>query len=88
LQAFDLVDISTIVRNHVIARYWLSHQRFFKYLCIACKVAKVVELSRQAVEDGKVKKTSFCFFFNRNISIILLSSVLLLVYNLRVKLKH
>lgn len=53
LQAFDLADISPIVRNHVIARYWLSHQRFFKYLCIACKVSKVVELSRQAVDDGK-----------------------------------
>ncbi|CAF4136663.1 unnamed protein product [Rotaria sp. Silwood2] len=53
LQAFDLADTSNIVRNHVIARYWLSHQRFFKYLCIACKVLKVVELSRQAVQDGK-----------------------------------
>jgi integrase len=53
-QAFDLADTATAVRNHVTARYWLSHQRFFKYLCIACKVAKVVELSRQAVLDGKV----------------------------------
>ena len=53
-QAFDLADTATVVRNHVTARYWLSHQRFFKYLCIACKVAKVVELSRQAVIDGKV----------------------------------
>ncbi|CAF4790919.1 unnamed protein product, partial [Rotaria magnacalcarata] len=24
-----------------------------KYLCIACKVSKIVELSRQAVRDGK-----------------------------------
>jgi len=72
LQGFDLADVSTIVRNHVIARYWLSHQRFFKYLCIACKVSKVVELSRQAVEDGKVnnyffllkkKDLSFILFF-------------------------
>jgi hypothetical protein len=55
-QAFDLADISSIVRNHVTARYWLSHQRFFKYLCIACKVSKVVQLSRQAVQDGKVNK--------------------------------
>ncbi|CAF0810608.1 unnamed protein product [Rotaria sp. Silwood1] len=53
LQAFDLADTSNIVRNHVIARYWLSHQRFFKYLCIACKVSKIVELSRHAVQDGK-----------------------------------
>ncbi|CAF0812197.1 unnamed protein product [Rotaria sordida] len=53
LQAFDLADTSNIVRNHVVARYWLGHQRFFKYLCIACKVSKVVELSRQAVQDGK-----------------------------------
>jgi len=43
-----------MIRNHVTARYWLSHQRFFKYLCIACKVAKAVELSLQAVRDGKV----------------------------------
>ncbi|CAF0734648.1 unnamed protein product [Adineta steineri] len=53
LQAFDLADTSNNVRNHVIARYWLSHQRYFKYLCIACKVSKVVDLSRQAVRDGK-----------------------------------
>ncbi|CAF2079934.1 unnamed protein product [Rotaria magnacalcarata] len=53
LQAFELADTSHLVRNHVIARYWLSHQRFFKYLCIACKVSKIVELSRQAVRDGK-----------------------------------
>lgn len=52
-QAFDLADSPAFVRNHVIARYWLSHQRFFKYLCIACKVPKVVELARQAVRDGK-----------------------------------
>ena len=43
-----------MTRNHVIARYWLSHQRYFKYLCIACKVSKVVELSHQAIRDGKV----------------------------------
>ncbi|CAF1235122.1 unnamed protein product [Adineta ricciae] len=53
LQAFDLADTSNITRNHVIARYWLSHQRYFKYLCIACKVSKVVELSHQAIRDGK-----------------------------------
>jgi len=65
LQGFDLADVSTIVRNHVIARYWLSHQRFFKYLCIACKVSKVVELSRQAIEDGKV--TKIFSFINKSI---------------------
>ena len=57
-QALDLADSPAIVRNHVIARYWLSHQRFFKYLCIACKVPKVVELARQAVRDGKVRRKS------------------------------
>lgn len=55
-QALDLADSPAIVRNHVIARYWLSHQRFFKYLCIACKVPKVVELARQAVRNGKVRR--------------------------------
>ena len=29
-------------------------QRFFKYLCIASKVDKAIELAKTAIKDGKV----------------------------------
>ena len=33
--------------------YWLAHQRFFKYLCIAAKVEHAVKLTMRALSDGK-----------------------------------
>lgn len=35
------------------AKYWSYHQRFFKYLCIASKVKKVIEISKEALRDNK-----------------------------------
>ena len=34
-------------------QFWSSHQRFFKYLCIASKVKRIVCISRQALKNGK-----------------------------------
>ncbi|XP_065892542.1 protein strawberry notch homolog 1-like isoform X2 [Dysidea avara] len=35
------------------AQFWASHQRFFKYLCIAAKVPEAVKLTQKAIADGK-----------------------------------
>ena len=37
------------------AQFWASHQRFFKYLCIAAKVPQAVKITQKAIADGKVK---------------------------------
>uniref|UniRef100_A0A3Q3KNM4 Protein strawberry notch homolog 2 n=1 Tax=Monopterus albus TaxID=43700 RepID=A0A3Q3KNM4_MONAL len=36
-----------------ISIFWSSHQRFFKYLCIAAKVRCLVELAQKELEAGK-----------------------------------
>lgn len=35
------------------ACFWAAHQKFFKYLCIASKVPLVIEIAKEALEDGK-----------------------------------
>ncbi|CAF0804799.1 unnamed protein product, partial [Didymodactylos carnosus] len=52
-QALELSDTQNISRKHIWAHFWLSHQRFFKYLCMACKVQKVVDLTKQATNNNK-----------------------------------
>ena len=37
------------------AQFWASHQRFFKYLCIAAKVPQAVKITQKAIADGKVQ---------------------------------
>ncbi|EEC05921.1 conserved hypothetical protein, partial [Ixodes scapularis] len=49
-------------------QFWASHQRFFKYLCIASKVPHVVTLTRQAIEDGK-RMTSSLFVTTWTLSV-------------------
>lgn len=39
-------------------QFWSSHQRFFKYLCIAAKVRCLVELAKKELEAGKVSQIS------------------------------
>uniref|UniRef100_A0A914W791 Uncharacterized protein n=1 Tax=Plectus sambesii TaxID=2011161 RepID=A0A914W791_9BILA len=34
-------------------QFWAAHQRFFKYLCIGAKVEACVNMSRDAVKNGK-----------------------------------
>jgi hypothetical protein len=52
-EALDLIDKENKLRKTVWGRFWSSHQRFFKYLCIAIKVPHVVELSRKALTNNK-----------------------------------
>ena len=39
--------------HFVWGQFWSSHQRFFKYLCMACKVPRVVDLAQKALRSNK-----------------------------------
>ncbi|KAG9350636.1 hypothetical protein JZ751_024525 [Albula glossodonta] len=40
-------------RKSLWGQFWSSHQRFFKYLCIAAKVRCLVELAKKELEAGR-----------------------------------
>lgn len=52
-------EAETIFQGHkklirtLWSSFWAAHQKFFKYLCISAKVPVVVDIARQALEDGK-----------------------------------
>uniref|UniRef100_A0A672P812 Protein strawberry notch homolog 2 n=1 Tax=Sinocyclocheilus grahami TaxID=75366 RepID=A0A672P812_SINGR len=51
MQAADELCMSS--RKSLWGQFWSSHQRFFKYLCIAAKVRCLVELAKKELEAGK-----------------------------------
>ncbi|XP_038146211.1 protein strawberry notch homolog 2 isoform X2 [Cyprinodon tularosa] len=51
MQAAD--DLGLVSRKSLWGQFWSSHQRFFKYLCIAAKVRCLVELAQKELEAGK-----------------------------------
>ncbi|XP_077462740.1 strawberry notch homolog 2b isoform X2 [Stigmatopora argus] len=46
-------DLGLVSRKSLWGQFWSSHQRFFKYLCIAAKVRCLVELAKKELEAGK-----------------------------------
>lgn len=52
-EAAELMEGDPRTKKTMWCQFWASHQRFFKYLCIASKVKHVVTLSREAVKNGK-----------------------------------
>ncbi|GAA6092568.1 protein strawberry notch homolog 2 isoform X3 [Tachysurus ichikawai] len=50
-KAADLLGM--VSRKSLWGQFWSSHQRFFKYLCIASKVRCLVELAKKELEAGK-----------------------------------
>lgn len=52
-EALDLVDPDGKLKKTVWGQFWSSHQRFFKYLCMACKVPHVVALAQRALLENK-----------------------------------
>uniref|UniRef100_A0A3B4AMG3 Protein strawberry notch homolog 2 n=1 Tax=Periophthalmus magnuspinnatus TaxID=409849 RepID=A0A3B4AMG3_9GOBI len=53
-KAAKLVRISTSQNiSPMWGQFWSSHQRFFKYLCIAAKVRCLVELAQKELQAGK-----------------------------------
>ncbi|XP_046980901.1 protein strawberry notch isoform X1 [Schistocerca americana] len=52
-EAAELVDAENRMKKTMWGQFWSSHQRFFKYLCIASKVNHAVTVAREAVKCGK-----------------------------------
>ncbi|XP_068191150.1 protein strawberry notch homolog 1 isoform X2 [Antennarius striatus] len=52
-QAASLIDAEQRMKKSMWGQFWSAHQRFFKYLCIASKVRRVVQLAREEVQNGK-----------------------------------
>ncbi|XP_061118634.1 protein strawberry notch homolog 1 isoform X1 [Conger conger] len=52
-QAANLMEAEQRMKKSMWGQFWSAHQRFFKYLCIASKVRRVVELAREEVKNGK-----------------------------------
>ncbi|XP_072310428.1 protein strawberry notch homolog 1 [Eucyclogobius newberryi] len=52
-QAANLMDAEQRMKKSMWGQFWSAHQRFFKYLCIASKVCRVVHLAREEVQNGK-----------------------------------
>ncbi|XP_072294577.1 si:ch73-63e15.2 isoform X2 [Eucyclogobius newberryi] len=46
-------DLGLVSRKSLWGQFWSSHQRFFKYLCIAAKVRCLVELAQKDLQAGK-----------------------------------
>lgn len=47
-------ELGLVSRKSLWGQFWSSHQRFFKYLCIAAKVRCLVELAQKELQAGKV----------------------------------
>lgn len=58
LRAADLLGLES--RKSLWGQFWSAHQRFFKYLCIAAKVRRLVELANKELADGKVSSSISC----------------------------
>ncbi|XP_063770424.1 protein strawberry notch homolog 2 isoform X2 [Pseudophryne corroboree] len=50
-KAADCLGLET--RKSLWGQFWSAHQRFFKYLCIAAKVQRLVTLANQELSKGK-----------------------------------
>uniref|UniRef100_A0A672I2P0 Protein strawberry notch homolog 2 n=1 Tax=Salarias fasciatus TaxID=181472 RepID=A0A672I2P0_SALFA len=46
-------ELGLVSRKSLWGQFWSSHQRFFKYLCIAAKVRCLVELAQKELQAGK-----------------------------------
>lgn len=55
-KAVEIMTSDKRLTKTMWGQFWSSHQRFFKYLCIAAKVPHVVRITRQAIKDGKVSE--------------------------------
>uniref|UniRef100_G1NZT1 Protein strawberry notch homolog 2 n=1 Tax=Myotis lucifugus TaxID=59463 RepID=G1NZT1_MYOLU len=50
-QAADWIGLES--RKSLWGQFWSAHQRFFKYLCIAAKVRRLVELAQEELAQDK-----------------------------------
>ncbi|XP_054166800.1 protein strawberry notch homolog 1-like [Oppia nitens] len=52
-KALELMDCDNNLNKTIWTQFWASHQRFFKYLCIASKVKFAVNFVKEALRDSK-----------------------------------
>merc|ERR1719193_2359005 len=52
-EAADLIDAEKKMKKTMWGQFWSSHQRFFKYLCIASKVKHVCRVAEEMQRMGK-----------------------------------
>merc|ERR1711860_248112 len=52
-EAADLIDAEKKMKKTMWGQFWSSHQRFFKYLCIASKVHFVCRVAQDVIKMGK-----------------------------------
>lgn len=57
-RAADMLGL--VSRKSLWGQFWSAHQRFFKYLCIAAKVRRLVELAKAEMAQDKVRHTEQC----------------------------
>ena len=50
-EAAELISAEKKMRKTMWGQYWSSHQRFFKYLCIASKVNHVVKTASEVCKE-------------------------------------
>jgi hypothetical protein len=48
----DFKRISSVAKD-LFLKYWSSHQRFFRYMCIASKIDETVRICKEAIRDNK-----------------------------------
>lgn len=53
-QAADWIGLES--RKSLWGQFWSAHQRFFKYLCVAAKVSRLVGLAREELARDKVSQ--------------------------------
>ena len=58
-EAAELISAEKKMRKTMWGQYWSSHQRFFKYLCIASKVNHVVKTASEVKRF--IFPAMFCF---------------------------
>ena len=52
-EAASLIGAEKKMKKTMWGQYWSSHQRFFKYLCIASKVNHVCKVAKDVIKMGK-----------------------------------
>ena len=52
-RALELMDCENGIKKTIWTQFWASHQRFFKYLCIASKVKFAISFVKEALRDNK-----------------------------------
>lgn len=51
-RALEMMEEDPKKKKHYWGQFWSSHQRFFKYLCIAAKVDRVVAVTKAELKNG------------------------------------